>query len=502
MGFKILFIYPNFRSESLVPPGVTQLSRILKNHGFTVGLFDTTDYGLDLAKDVDKIHEKFLAVRTSKHRELTRTDRDIWKDINDKVNSFGPDLIALSCTESTFLLGVEVVKHIEHREMPVILGGVFATFAPERALSFPEIDIVCVGEGETSFPELCRRMSLGKPYNDIAGLWFKEPSGQIKKNGPALLTNLDDNPTDLDLGLFERERLIRPMQGKLYPMAPVETMRGCPYHCTFCNSPGQNTMFDTAKQKFLRKKSMYKVREELLHYKNNFGIEYNFFWADTFLVMTHRELDEFCEMYQDVRLPFWAQTRVETITSWRLEKLKKAGLHRLAFGIENGDEKFRQQVLVKEFSNDEAVRQLQITADMGITFSTNNMVGYPHETREIAMGTVRLNRRFPKSDTTSCSIFTPYYGTVARDLAVKAGFMDPDAIAPSNSEGSILVMPQFPPAEIRKFRRGFPLYVKFPEERWPEIDRATEETPEGDALLKEIQAEYRQEFFGEPASQY
>lgn len=500
--FKVLFIYPNFRSESLVPPGITLLSRILKDDGFEVGLFDTTDYGINPAKDVDKIHEKFLSVRSSEHRALTRTDRDIWKDLNDKVNSFGPDLIAISATECTFLLGVEVIKHIEHRNMPVLLGGIFATTAPERALSFPEIDIVCVGEGVKSLLQLCQKMRAGMSYEDVLGLWFKQKDGHIRKNLPQPLGNPNDNPTNLDIGLFDPERLIRPMAGRLWRMVPVQTMDGCPYNCTFCNSPGQNIMFDTPTQKFVRKKSMKKVREELLHYKDNFGVEYNFFWADTFLVMTHRELDEFCEIYQDVRLPFWVQTRVETITDWRLKKLKEVGLHRIAFGIENGHEKFRQEVLVKEFSNDEAVRALDIAADLGITISTNNMVGYPHETREIAIGTVELNRRFRGVDTTSCSIFTPYYGTVARKMAVDAGFMDPDAIAPSNTEDSILDMPQFPKSEIQKFRKGFPLYVKFPENRWPEIREAEEDTPEGQAKLLALQAEYVETYFGEPKSQY
>ena len=126
MSFKVLFIYPNFRGETLVPPGVTLLSRILKNHGFGVEVFDTTDYGLDLSKDYEKLTEETLGVRPSPHRKLKNTERDVWADFNDKINSFSPDLIAMSCTESTFLLGVEVIKHIEHRkprDLPVILGG-------------------------------------------------------------------------------------------------------------------------------------------------------------------------------------------------------------------------------------------------------------------------------------------------------------------------------------------------------------------------------------------
>ena len=494
MSFNVLFIYPNFRSETLVPPGVTLLSRILKNHGFVVDVFDTTDYGIDLSKDYEKLTEESLGVRPSPHRRLKNTDKDVWADLNDKVNSFQPNLIAMSCTESTFLLGIEVVKHIAHRnsrDMPVILGGSFATFAPVRALDFREIDIVCVGEGEKSLLELCQRMKQGRPYKDVLGLCFREPDGFIRQNPPPPPVNLNENPTDFDLSLFDSERLVRPMNGKLYRMAPVETIRGCVYHCSFCNSRNTGS----------RRKSMRKVLEELLYYRDVHRVEYNFFWADTFLMMSRRELDEFCEIYQDVGLPFWVQTRIETITDWRLRKLKDVGLDKVAFGIENGHEEFRQKALIKEFSNEEAVQKLEITADMGITYNTNNIVGYPHETWEIAMHTIELNRRFPKADTTNCFVFTPYYGTPARDMAVKAGFMASDVIAPSNAEDSILDMPDFPKEEIRKFRLGFALLVKFEKSRWPEIWRALENTPESRVLLAKLQTEYRETFFGEPKFQ-
>ncbi|MFZ2484777.1 MAG: radical SAM protein [Minisyncoccia bacterium] len=495
MSFKVLFIYPNFRSESLVPPAIAILSRILKNHGISVELFDTTDYGLGLSRDHDKLSEELLAVLPSPHRTLKKVGCDPWKDLNDQVNRFQPNLIALSTTESTFLLGVEIVQHIERRnprDMPVILGGNFAMTAPDRALSFPEIDIVCVGEGEKSLLELCQRMEQGKPYKDVRGLWFKGLPGMPRKNPPADPVLMEENPTDFDLGLFDPDRLIRPMSGKNYRMAPVETIRGCVYHCGFCNSA------DTGS----RKKSIRKVFEEITYYRDVHKVEYMYFWADTFLMMSVSELAEFCEMYQDVRLPFWVQTRVETITDWRLKPLKEVGLHKIAFGIENGNEEFRQKVVHKEFTNDEAVRALDIVADLGIIYNTNNIVGYPYETREIAMDTVRLNRRFRGVETVNCFTFTPYHGTRARDEAIAAGFMDKNAIASSDTnEGSILNMPQFTPEEIRKFQRVFPLYVKFPEDRWPAIRQAEEETEEGNDLLALLRAEYKQTYFGEPIFQ-
>ncbi len=480
MSFRVLFVYPNYRSVSLIPPGLALLSRILKNDGIEVELFDTTGYELDPARDYEKLSQRSLAFQSTPGFVSKNVGRNVWNDLNKKIDSFGPSLIGLSCTESNFLLGIEVIQNIKHREVPVILGGIFATSAPLRALSFSEIDMVCVGEGEVTLLELCRRMEQGRSFRDVPGLWLKDIDGSTTKNPLPPLVNLDENPFDFDLGLFDQERLIRPMDGALYRMAPVETARGCPYRCTFCNSPGQP----------VRKKSLLRVHEELLYYKKTFLVEYMFLWADTFLVMSRRELDEFCELYQDIALPFWIQTRVETVSEEVFKKLQRVGLHRVAFGIENGDEQFRRERMKKMFTNEKAVKKIQIVADLGISHNTNNMVGYPHETREIAMQTVRLNTRFPKADT-NCFIFAPYYGTEARNEAVRARFMDPETIAPGNAEDSILTMPQFTKEDIRGFRRCFVLYVKFPESRWPEIRKAEND----DELFSKLQHEYWETFF-------
>ena len=71
--------------------------------------------------------------------------------------------------------------------------------------------------------------------------------------------------------------------------------------------------------------------------KNN-NVEYNYFWADTFLGMSRKEFEEFCEMYKDIKLPFWMQTRPETIDDYNIKKLSEVGLHRISFGIEHGNE--------------------------------------------------------------------------------------------------------------------------------------------------------------------
>ena len=70
-------------------------------------------------------------------------------------------------------------------------------------------------------------------------------------------------------------------------------------------------------------KEMDLVHKELKYFKDVHKVEYNYFWADTFL-NEYKEFDEFCEMYSDINLPFWMQTRPETVTDYNMKKLKRS----------------------------------------------------------------------------------------------------------------------------------------------------------------------------------
>ena len=121
------------------------------------------------------------------------------------------------------------------------------------------------------------------------------------------------------------------------------------------------------------------------------------------------------------------------------------------------------------------------------------------EPRALACDKMDLTRRI-SSDTRSCSIFVPFHGTRLRELAIARGYVDPDTICPSNSDDSVLTMP--PPLlqkeEMKGLRRVFTMYVQFPKDRWPEIRRAEELTPEGDAIWEHLRDEFIETFFAHP----
>lgn len=497
MAFRVMLIYPNLRGMNMLPPAIGLLSAVLKRGGFEVRLFDTTYYqkieGKESDSDGSKSDRLMARPFTMPHQISCKTT-DCFEDFEQEVKEYKPDLLALSATEDMWLLGIKLLKRVRYMNIKTIAGGVFPTFAPKLALSYPEIDIVCKGEGEDALLTLCQRLADKKPYDDINNLWIKKADGTMKAN-PLHMVDMNNNPL-IDMSIFEEARFYRPMGGKVYRMFPVETHRGCPYTCAYCNSPSQMEMYKKEEGKsYLRRKTFDNMVRELRFYKYDMKAEYLYFWADTFMSWKQGEFEEFCEIYKEIGLPFWCQTRIETVTEDRLKRLRDAGCARLSFGLEHGNEGFRKQYLRRAVTNELMVKNFKVVNDSGIPYSVNNIMGFPHETYDLAMDTVRFNRLVDSTDRNAYP-FTPFHGTPLRTLCEQLGFIRDEQIVQSVIvNGSLLDMPQFPQNKVNGLVKTFNLYVKFPESRWPDIKKAEEDTPEGNRIYNELKEEFVGRYF-------
>lgn len=500
-AFNVLFLYPNLRGMNMLPPAIALFARILKDHGFNVALFDTTYYETGDSFDSDKAKEKNLSVRPfDMTPQVTLRTTDPAEDLNRLIDSFRPDLIAMSATEDIFPLGLKLLKQVSGRHIPTVAGGVYPTFAAEKVMQHAEIDMVCIGEGEEALLDLCTRMRDGEDCSDIPNLWVRTAGDTVVRNRLRPAKNIDQNPLP-DFSLFEEARFYRPMAGKVYRMFPVETHRGCPYACAFCNSPSQQRLYrDEGAGRFFRKKSMDGVRRELEFYKRQWRAEYFYFWADTFFAYSDREFDAFIEMYRDIGIPFWCQTRPETVTEERVNRLRAVGLHRMSVGIEHGNEQFRRKIINRRVSNDTIVRAVEIIAGAALPagISVNNIVGFPTETRALAMDTIELNRRIAtRIDTMNCYAFVPYHGAPLRDVSVRLGYLADQSPTSCLTGEPVLDMPQFPKDEIKGIMKTFSLYVRFDRSRWGEIQQAERNTPNGVAIFERLREEYIQTYFAQ-----
>ena len=59
-------------------------------------------------------------------------------------------------------------------------------------------------------------------------------------------------------------------------------------------------------------------------------------------------------------------------------------------------------------------------------------------------------------------------------------------------------MPQYPPHQIRELKKCFNLYVKFPKNRWKEIERAEKDDAEGNKIYKNLKKEFLEKYMPTP----
>tara|TARA_B110000211_G_scaffold229929_1_gene288553 strand:- start:11692 stop:13275 length:1584 start_codon:yes stop_codon:yes gene_type:complete len=505
--FKILIFYPNLHMSALMPQSVGIFTALLKQEGYPLDLFDCTYYedidSLTLGKNTneEKVENRNVHKynNTEWHEKGVKPKNGIVEAFKKKVSTFKPDLILVSVLESTYYLAIDLLKAIpeKDRTYKTFFGGVFATYAANKIIQNDFVDYVCRGEGEGAVVEMANALSSGGRIDQIKNCTVKG-EGKIFKNNMRPPIDIDTVPIP-DWDLFEAGSLYRPMQGKIWRAVGLETQRGCPYTCTFCNSPSNNVEYKAETGgKFHRKKSIKRLKKELDFLVKKYDPNLIYFVVDTFLAMSNREFDELKELYSDYKIPFWMNTRAETINEYRAAGLAEMNMLRMNIGIEHGNYEYRRNYLKRNVKDEVQIRAFEIAAEHDYASCANSIIGMPDETRDLIFDTINFVRKLPDSiDATGAFIFAPYHGTPLRDLAIRKGYIkDEEICSLSNTSESMLRMPTITKNEIQGLAKTFSLYTKFPKERWPEIKIAESDDVEGkkmmDKLGKEFDSTYRQ----------
>lgn len=493
--FKVLFVYPNLQMVNLLPTNISVLSAYLKEAGIDVKIFDTTFYRTE-EKSVDEIRVEHMQVRpfNLKEKGIDYKETDVVEDFIKTVSEYKPDVIGITLTDDTFDLGMNLIARIKDKKSHVIVGGVFPTFAPDEAINNENIDSICLGEGEEPLLELCRKIQDKKDITSIHNLWVKA-GGKVYKNPMRQPIDINSIPYE-DFSIFEEKRLFRPMQGKIFRMIPISLDRGCPYTCTFCAAPVWKDLYKSSTDsKYFRMKTVSRIMDELKYQIEKYGADYIYFNTETFFARKEEDINFFAKKYNaEIGLPFWCQTRIETITEERIKILEDMNCNRLAIGLEHGNEEFRGRLLRKRFTNKQVLDAFKVLEKSMIPITVNNIIGFPDETRELAFDTIRLNRCI-KADSINAYFFVPYRGTPLRQYCIDKGYLNPKAKTDSLMRSSILNMPQFTADQIKGLVRTFPLYIKLPESYFKEIKIAEQLNREGDEMLAELREIYFREYF-------
>ena len=498
---KILFFNPSRAGLGNIPINIPVLISILVEHKHTVKLFDLSDYDIFNNKEYESIFFKEAKMDESKviqdrknfykgafEKAVHGTDlkkSDYTKDFEELLNTFKPDMIAVSSLSVDFKFACDFLRpFVKKNKIPVIFGGIHVILLPEESMSDEVCSMVCVGEGETAFPKLLEAIENKQSLETIEGIWFKDENGKIIKNPFTLLTDLTTLPI-LNLDLFDPIHFYRPFAGKRYKMLNFEMSRGCPFNCTYCVNGVLKGLYKTHGP-YHRMKSVDQGINELKELIKKYHFDFIRFWDEDFTANPLNYLREYGEKYiAEINLPFIIYSRVDTITDEKLDILYRMGCKGLSVGIESGNEWIRKNVMNRFMSNALIIEKFALCKKHKIRVSAYNMMGLPFDTRETIFDTIELNRTV-EPDSFSVTLLEPYKGTPIRKMCEDQG------LPPDHETQYTPLKPQFVPKdmtsdELAGLFRTFPLYIKFPKDRYPEIKLAETDDEAYKKLMKEFE---------------
>ncbi len=366
----------------------------------------------------------------------------------DSVRQWNPDVIAFTAVTFTIvdtLSAVRLAKEFND-SMITCIGGWHVSLFPHETLKQNSVDFVVVGEGEITFLELVNQLSKSKDdrkFDLIDGLGYKDSNGIRVNRARDPIKNLDELPfPDWRLLKFERYRHVL---SESSVTLPLESSRGCPFKCTFCDQRG--TKF--------RYKSAQRIVEEVIHYKS-LGIRSIFFVDDQFIVINKRII-EFCKAIVDkkIDISFKISSRVDCVNAELLHWLKQAGCITISYGVESSSQKYRNY-FEKGIDEEDIRNAFKLTNDAGVDPFAFMMIGIPGQTHQEIMNDLRFLKEI-KAKFASFSVCSPYPKTELYLSLLKNGYYKRDywlefANNPSNDFVMPLCNDNFTSEELRKLQ--------------------------------------------------
>ena len=151
-------------------PGIASIASFVKRAGHRFEFFDTAEYASTTAENKQKntlvveelVHAQHKIVFAPQRKPL----EDLLLDLENTIKNTDPDVIGFSCFTDDWPFTFFLIRHVyeKFREIPIIVGGVQSTVAPEQVIKHPQVTAVCIGEGEIPTVELLDSLDKGKKY--------------------------------------------------------------------------------------------------------------------------------------------------------------------------------------------------------------------------------------------------------------------------------------------------------------------------------------------------
>lgn len=339
-----------------------------------------------------------------------------------EVERLDPDLVGLSFLSTTSYPYAKILARRIRGRVPRVrmaFGGVFATLnASQVKLQCPEVDFVCRGDGEQLILDLLDK--LDSP-GEVAGLTWCGENGQLRSNPPRPPErNLDQWPIpdreSLPLDFIESMPLDVPAVLSLDRYTTMQTSRGCPWPCVFCDIP----IFNEGKWRSWSPERVVGELERL----QELGYGGVYLVDDHFLLQPKR-IEAICNgiIERGITIKWGCEGRVDSVCQDLFPLMARAHCRSLMFGIESGSQKILDR-LKKEQTLEEIATAVNAAKKAGIEIVHGFFVlGCPDETEDDIRQTFRFAARL-RIDSFGLNRLCVYRGTPLWNEYVERGLVD------------------------------------------------------------------------------
>ena len=162
-------------------------------------------------------------------RPVILFERDTLENNLAKIKD--PDVVTFSTNFWNIEYNRQLARLVKEKypDCFIVTGG--HSITPDSVLldEQPSVDAVLYGEGEKSFPLLLKCLLHGDDLDIVPGAMFRKDGNIIRV--PQELFDLDDCPSPYLTGIFDP--IMEEHPDIMFNMT-VETNRGCPYTCAYC----------------------------------------------------------------------------------------------------------------------------------------------------------------------------------------------------------------------------------------------------------------------------
>jgi radical SAM superfamily enzyme YgiQ (UPF0313 family) len=377
LPIRVLLINPFYPiSETPSPPlGLAYLGAALERAGIQVKILDYVVYPYSEAR------------------------------LGSVLKRFQPHIAGATAVTMTFDHAKQVLKTIKtiNPHVLTVMGGPHVTFCARETLeTFPELDVVVLGEGEQTFVDLTNAVGGAHHLDTVDGITHRTGSQLNTTAKRKLIQNLDSLPLParhlLPLGRYRTLGL---------PIS-MTTSRGCPYKCIFC--VGRKMV--GAK---VRYHSIDRIVAELEELANLKFQQINI--VDDLFTANQKHCRAVCEemIKRKIGINWTSFARVDTVSENLLSKMRTAGCTAVSFGIESANPDILKTIK-KGITVQQVIDAVRMCRRVGLRPYASFILGLPGETQDTIKESAALAAKLQQEGLAyGFHILAPFPGTEVRE---------------------------------------------------------------------------------------